>query len=505
MSTTAPSSFASRAVFAGLLLLIAALPLAAQGAAGLIAKGRMARDEGRLDAAAELFRRAAAAAPENPEPLLLLAETLAWQKRFDESETIYRGAIERYGPSRAARIGLARVLLWTARYREAARILATLLEENRNDVDAREELARAHYWSGDFRTAARHFERVVALDPSRSDSARSLAEIRSVASPSWTVRAASRSDDQPYHLGSQDVEIALFSDPLTQWSITAGAWQMDEPGESAAHAGVTTAIGLPSLRLTVVPSARLVSFPDGETEVLGGLRVTRKVAINASLSLVATRNALLLNRHAASTHPWVTDVFAAYELSVPDGPLARVRAGSSHFFDGNDGEFADAYVLAPILRRRHLTLAAGIAGAYRDTADGRFRVDDAVVTPAPPGTFSYGWRGVYDPYWTPHDLRELRGIASIGSGTDARIFWTVQVSGGRARDVATAFGPRSGTSPSPPEPFAVTYTRGYAPWDLIATVELPAGGTTRLRIDYEHTRTIYYEADELRATLVGRF
>ncbi len=506
MMIRSPLLTMARAAATGLLVLVLTpAALRAQSADDLVAQGRSARAAGRLEEAATLFRRAVAADPSRPAPALLLAETLAWQKRFDEAEAVYRDAIERFGASRDARLGLGRVLLWDGRYRDARIVLSSILVDDANDVDAREELARSWYWSGDFRAAAREFRRVVALDPRREDARRALDEIRLASSPLYAIRAFHRSDDQPYQVGRAAVDLTLFSDPLTRWNVTAGAWRLDEPAGEGAFLGVETEIPLPALRLTIAPALRLLSFPDGEDELLGGLRVSRKISGSASLSIAASRTELLLNREAADDHPYVTDLLAQFDFSTDEGVLARARVGASRFHDGNDGVFADAYVLAPVRRTPRLTVSAGMAAAYRDTDEGRFRFEGVSAAPSAPGSYSYRWEGVYDPYWTPLALRELRAIASVGSGTAAKTFWNVQLSGGSAHDRGISFGPPAGVDPRPPTPFETEYARSYRPWSGTAALEFPIAGAARLRFDYEHTRSVYYEADEFRAALVGRF
>jgi tetratricopeptide (TPR) repeat protein len=486
------------------LLLLAALPLRGEDARELVAEGQRLRDAGQLDEAVAQFRRAVTAAPQDPEPALLLAETIAWQKRFDEAERIYREALDRFGPSRAAQLGLGRVLLWKGEYAGARRTLSQILRESPGDLDAREELARAWYWSGDFRRAEREFREVVAGDPSREGPRRELSEIREASAPSFAVRALHRSDDQPFQLDRAEVELSLFSDPLTRWTVTAGAYRMDDPSESAPYLEAETEITLPAARITIAPALRLLSFPDGEDELLGGVRIARRIGTTSTISVVARRHELLLNRGAADDHPWVTNLNFDYELAA-EGWIARARAGTSRFFDGNDGAFADAYVLAPLYRGGSLRVSLGAAAAYRDTGESRFRADGAVAEPRAPGIWSYRWEGVYDPYWSPHRLEEIRAIASVGSAGGSRIVWNVQISGGSARDRAVGFGPRTGASPLPPPPFEVGFKRTYQPWTASAWAEIPIAPARKLRFDYEHMRSVYYEADEFRAALVGRF
>src|SRR5688572_12135879 len=88
------------------------------------------------------------------------AEQLAWDKKFAESEALYRTIIAK-APSRRAQLGLARVVMWSGRYAEAVERFDVLLATNANDVDALDGRASAEYWSGDYRAASRDFRRVL--------------------------------------------------------------------------------------------------------------------------------------------------------------------------------------------------------------------------------------------------------------------------------------------------------------------------------------------------------
>ncbi len=79
---------------------------------------------GRQDyaAAEDIYRRLMAQRPQDALPLARLAETLAWQGRFDQATELFRQALDRAGSEAAARqvrLRLARVLSWQGRLDEA--------------------------------------------------------------------------------------------------------------------------------------------------------------------------------------------------------------------------------------------------------------------------------------------------------------------------------------------------------------------------------------------------
>src|SRR5687768_15283203 len=148
------------------------------------------------------------------------AERLAWEKRFAESEALYRQILASDPESTNARLGLARVVMWQGRYAEAVAMFDDL-----EGIEALEGRATAEYWSGDLRSAARDFRRVLAIDPNREFARTSLREIESTARPSQRITIGAVHDDQPLDAMRAEVAATFFSDPLTRWSVIGGTYQ----------------------------------------------------------------------------------------------------------------------------------------------------------------------------------------------------------------------------------------------------------------------------------------
>ncbi len=165
-----------------------------------MARALHAREAGDYATAIRILQKVVDVEP-RPEWLGLLAETQAWDKRFDQAEKVYRSALKRFPGSRDLGLGLARVLAWQARYPEARRILSQLAARNADDVDVLESLGLVEYWSGDFRSAARDFRRVLSRRPEGAEARRGLTGIESASAARYEVSATLDSDDQPYRLG----------------------------------------------------------------------------------------------------------------------------------------------------------------------------------------------------------------------------------------------------------------------------------------------------------------
>jgi tetratricopeptide (TPR) repeat protein len=342
------------------------------------------------------------------------AERLVAEKRFADAEALYRQLLAGSPESSEARLGLARTLLWQSRYREATDEFRRLLASRPHDpVEARRGLATAAYWSGDTRTAKRELQRLLVVSPKDEGALQMLAEISSASAPGYSFDTELIDDDQPFRHLTGDLHVWTFSDPLTRWILSVGDTSLDAGATSLmrsasslwAGGGVESAF--PRLRLSVAALLRARRMPNGETEALWDLAATRRIGTNARVALRHDRRPLLRTATAVASAP--TAEVAELRWSYESGVLASAAASRLTYFDGNEGAGADGWLLVPLVRQGDsLILRGGASLSYRDTREPRFRLDRLSSIRRPDGSFAYVSSGVYDPYWTPHDLREAR-------------------------------------------------------------------------------------------------
>jgi hypothetical protein len=331
----------------------------------------------------------------------------------------------------------------------AERVAVEAVRRAPNSRDAQLALARVYLWEGRYREAEKLFAALVARNPRDNDARRGLEQIRAQSRPGYVVDAGFIDDDQPAQSFMPSATIYGFVDPLTKWSLSASAVRLKTDlghGDSESVRGGLSAV-FPRLKTTVAAGLGWTRFPDGTSRVMPNATIARD-----KLSLSFDRRALLRSAPAVRSHPFA-DV-----TTLRWAPDANASFSASHFryFDQNSGNSADGYWLVPVR-----SFLLGASAAYRDTKESRFV------------------NGTYDPYWTPIGEREGRAIAAV---TWKRV--NLHVDAGVAYDRIT------GT---------------FHPWRVTASTSFPLTNGATLNVSAERSRTAFYTANEIHASVAGRF
>jgi tetratricopeptide (TPR) repeat protein len=378
------------------------------------------------------------------------ANELAFSRRFAEAEALYRTL----PATPETRLALARVVLWQGRYAEAAAMFDAL-----EGVEALEGKASAQYWSGDWRSADRTFRHVLETDPGRESGQKALREIAAATRPSQRIGFEGVHDDQPLDLVRGEIAATLFSDPQTRWTFAFGQYAGDASGHFASIANQTTLRGL-----TVNAAAGLFTWPDGVRRPVGSARLQWR-SFSARLERAPEiASAASFGRHVASTT-------TALRWETSRHWLASAELAHRTYSDDNDGWSAVAYAVAPV-RRSDWTFWGGASVAARDTSESRFSS-----------------AGVYDPYWTPDDLREARAVVAIERRIASGAV-KLHGDGGYAQDKGRAFD--------------IPYDRSYRPWRLGLATDLPLTPNFRIEAGVTRGATVDYRSTTYHAALVRR-
>ena len=128
--------------------------------------------------AAEHYRAAYRANPNNIDVLHDLAQVLGWQRQFDEALPLYRQLLEK--TNRADYIlEFARVLVWAGKDEEAVEHYQSYLNRNPSDFRARNEFGRVLGRRRDFSGASAQFNYVLRFQPENAEARLGLAQVMS--------------------------------------------------------------------------------------------------------------------------------------------------------------------------------------------------------------------------------------------------------------------------------------------------------------------------------------
>jgi tetratricopeptide (TPR) repeat protein len=494
-----------RLVIAALLTVVPLAVFGADNAAALVQRAMTLRAAGDLSGAISLLERAVSIAPK-PEYELSLAETLAWAKRFPQAEAQYRAVLQRDHNSRAAALGLGQVLLWEHHYAAGAAQYRRVLSAHPGDVDAQRGLAFADYWSGDYRRAQRELQALLRSRPNDAEVRKALADIGYGSRPVAATDGSVVNDDQPFRRAMATATYTAFSDPLTKWTATAGTYavaaqRLGFGSATAPFAGVGGDAKFPASQLRAAVSIRLLRFPDGVTQPLGNVALSREWNNNAVRAAV-DRSELLYTATSMLSHPCATTATLGWSRST-DAASSAAAVHATRYFDGNHGRAADAYHLFRVAHSRSASLMMGGAASYRDSDETRFRLVGASATRTANG-YDYAYTAQYDPYWTPQQLAEVRAIvaASVVAG---RTTFHLRADGGIGRDRDLQFGSSSGASASVPVFVTpATVMRTFHPWRVSADAVIPTRGSMSFTAGFEHQVTVFYTANTFHFGLSGR-
>jgi len=132
-------------------------------------QGIKARNQGKLDEAESLFRKAQVQSPSSVDPVFETAVTLEWRGEFEEAGELYGKLLEQNPALTSARLGLARVKRAQYRLEEAEAIYAALLKQDPKDAEARAGMAWIALANKQVGTARSGFQSILADEPSNHE------------------------------------------------------------------------------------------------------------------------------------------------------------------------------------------------------------------------------------------------------------------------------------------------------------------------------------------------
>jgi Tfp pilus assembly protein PilF len=486
-------------VVAVLAALVAAVSHAgAQGTppTDTIAEARRLRDAGDYAAAAALLRPYTESHPEDPGTARFAALMSYWSKDVATARATYERALARHPNDADLRVELGQFLLDLGKTSRSREVVTPLVDSGPRLLPARRRaltiLGTLDYWRGDFSSARRYFAETLQLDSTDADARRQLREIE-LASATWVSTGGTIwRDDQPLSHGAVELTGGWFATPVTPMTIRAASthFSHDGIGEMVSVAEGTFSTFFPRARLDVSAAGGVVRRSFGEaSDWTGRATLGARLPNHLVLGARAERAPYLYTTSSLTKSVMTQTVEGSARWRPTNGWMAEATARRESFDDHNDVSTAYAWVLAPLVRRPGGELHVGYSFAAQNASESRFVSRDEL--PFPPGLPPSTIPGVYDPYYTPSNLRVHSALASVRVKAGAR--WSLTGNGAygfSARDDAPVLIPVM----TPPNVTIVRdfSAREFTPWSMRGGVDGAVSEAVRLSLTAERGKAPYY-------------
>ena len=495
------------AVFAFGILVATSASAQSPAPVDTLVEARRLRDASDYTAAAALLAPYVAAHPDDPGAARFAALMAYWSKDVTTARAIYAAATERHPNDADLRVEYAQFLIEMGETSTARALVKPLADTGSRDLPATRraltQIGTLEYWRGDFTRARRLFIETLRIDSSNAEARRQLREIE-LASAAWVrLGGAGWHDDQPIDRATFDAEGGWFLTPLTPLTVTVGTTRfgLDETSETLSRAEVALGTFVPAARMDLTVGAGVLnrSFGDASdwtARAVLGLRLPRNVVLEGRFE----RGPYIHTAASLARTVMTATVDGTLRWRAANGWMADATARRESFDDDNAITTGYVWILAPMLRRPRGEMHIGYSFSAQAAEKSRFvpRADDLNFPPGqPPPTV----RGVYDPYYTPRDLRVHSALASVAARPSSR--WSMSANanlGVRTRDDAPVL--VVVTRPPNADVVRTYYPREFTPWNVRAALETAATEAVRLAITAERGNGAYYAFTtvELRMT-----
>jgi len=462
-----------------------------------LAEARRLRDARDFAGAAAMLAPYVESHPDDAGSARFAALMAYWSRDFRSARAIYEQAFARHPTSADVRVEYARFLMDLGQTSRARELLTPLVETGDRSTPATRRalalLGTLDYWSGDYSRARSRFVEVLRLDSTDADARRQLREIE-LASASWLgVGMSAWDDDQPLRRLALDAEGGWFATPVTPLSLRVRSTGLDNDGVnerlSLVEGSVATYWPAARLDLGLGGGALQRSFGDASDwtgRITLGFRLPKGTVLEGK-----AERAAYLNTASSLETAVMTNTLQASAKWSHGGWLGEAVARRESFEDDNAVATGYLWLLAPVVRRETGTLQIGYSFAAQSATESRFVPRDNAV-PFPPGQPPATVPGVYDPYYTPRNLRASSALLAATLRPNPRLSFTGNGAYGfHARDDApvlvTVFVP-------PDVSVARTYyDRDFTPWNVGGGVEGAVTDAVRFSVTAEHGRAAYYQ------------
>lgn len=384
-------------------------------------------------------------------------------------------------------------------YSEAIALLKTHLRSYPDDGDAIRVLAQTQYWAKDFAGARETYERAVKLHPEDTTLRRQYAQFlnETRVQRGWVkVEPAFHHDDQPIDRSELYAEAGWFLNPALSLALNLSGKRF-QLSDTASRSASSASIALSHVEASSGASFGISggvltrSFASG-SEWIGSASASARLSPALRLRGILERQGYFYTEGSLSTAVMTNASKVFLSLQSERNFLGEASAQLLQFHDDNATTTAYLWLLAPVMKSASHSVHVGYSGAYQNTSELRFALEQPGQT-ANPGSAGYNFAGRYSPYYTPLDLQTHSIIGAFAGGLDGSVIF--RLSGGYAvigSESGPQFVPVALTGPPRTVVRLTTASRDTHPWNARATIEV--NGKSPLLIGVETARTAFYSS-----------
>lgn len=402
-----------------------------------------------------------------------------------------------------ARVAEAREHIADGAYDRAASLLRDWLERHPENAGVRWLLARTLYWDGDFAAARRQLRRTLEAEPGYGPARELWSEMRGLWAPRLGVEARTDDDVQPLARRRLALEGAIPFGARVDLLGRAELRRLDAPRpgtETVVEGRAGVRADLPGVRLEALGGMADGSAWGG-SEPVGSATITLELPAGIELRARGRRWSYEFTSTAVDTALLVETARLGLERSAPTGWSGAAGARLDRFPDGNEVAHGWAWALAPLWAEGRSAVRVGYGFRASDADATRF-VPRPAGGPGGPGPDLF--EGVYDPHYTPEDVRVHSALAALRAGLSPAVLLTVDGSVGfAAREEAPGLAAAGG--PTGPPPRVDFDERDYTPWRIRGGFAAELSPAATLRIDGGYREDAFFRTWRASAGLEWRF
>ncbi len=480
-----------------LLFVVSPRPLPAQNSlvTQTIKQAKTLRNEKKFGEAAKVLGDFEKKYPGNLWVEQLYAQTLFWMKDYAAAEVIYKRAIGFHPENAALRYDYAVLLFARDKLGDAARQLQVFIRLKPGDAGAEALLGKILYYQAQFKRAEKHLARAAQLNPADKKTETLFREVYRIVSPQLSLLADYLNDDQPLQSFGSQLKFHWFLSDALDFDVSGSGFRYSDipDGEWITTAELGNRFHLRKAGMELRLAGTWFYARTSQARDWGGsVRLDKKFGKLFRLNLEAIRTNYTYTIASVNNNLLMMNQYSI-DLAIGNSGGWNGMAGARYQFfpDNNYVDAFYAWFLSKPLHFSGFKLAFGYAFNYMDSKEDRF--EPVAGTVGPGGQTTNTVKGVYVPYFTPHNQYAHSVLLNLSWQVSP---YTTVYGHASAGVYSKTYAPGYSLSNGYPEK-NFSY-QNYTPLDLGVRLQTDISRKAALGLGYTFLQTYYYSSHNVQ-------